>query len=101
MTCSILTVTTFLFVALVETVSLFLFAVTITVFRSVVNEAIQIIVCNLRSIAIPSRRSTCFKLSVLLLSAIIASRSIHHLDLFAIVPVLSCVLLQNVSYTRV
>ena len=101
MTCGVLAVTAFLFVTLVETVSLFLFAIAITVFRSVINEAIQIIVCNLRSITIPSRRSTCFKLSVLLLSAIIASRSIHHFDLFAVVPVLSCILLQNVSYTRV
>jgi len=94
-----LTVTALLFITLVQAVG-FLFApiAVVLVLLSMVNQAVQVVIRNLRSIALASRRATGFELSVLLLTTSAESGlAIHHLHLLA-VPVLGCVLLEKIPY---
>lgn len=95
--------TTLLFITLVEAVSFLLAAIAvILVLLAIVDQAIQVVIGDLRAITLASRRAAGFELSVLLLTTVAkSSLAIDHLHLLAIVPVLGCVLLEKIPDSRV
>ena len=94
MTCSVLAMTALVLITLIQTLSnLLLIIAFILILLRVIDKPIQIVICNLRPRSIG--RSACFKLCVLLLSAVevVWPSTAHHFNLLAVVSVLSRILL--------
>lgn len=94
----VLTQTSFVFVALIQTVD-HLFCVVPLSYSTILGayQTIQVIISNLRAACIFS-----FVLDSSLLATVKGSHvDVHHLDLSIILPILSCILLQNLSHSIV